>query len=83
MTTGQWFTCTQCGKGYQAGPHFCNTSQTSGTLWNGPICHVCGFGYLGAHECDPQVLRLKAYDLMAIATAIEQGQPVAPSEVES
>lgn len=23
-----------------------------GSLWNGPVCYVCGQGYLGVHECD-------------------------------
>ncbi len=26
-------------------------SELSGNTWNGPVCGICGVGYLGSHSC--------------------------------
>lgn len=28
------------------------SSGIQGVAWNGPVCHICGQGYLGVHDCD-------------------------------
>lgn len=53
-----YYYCTSCQR-WVSGNHGCNVWQGSvtvspplSTTWNGPVCHVCGKGYLGVHECD-------------------------------
>lgn len=63
-TANSYSHCPGCGSQLFGGlGHACTiaaaaavTSITSrllpGMIWNGPICHKCNRGYLGAHDCD-------------------------------
>lgn len=33
-----------------------NPAVSVGTLWNGPICHLCGQRYLGVHICTTKLV---------------------------
>jgi len=62
-TPGTAFPCSLCGVlifrqightcvGFSNLPPHQTTATGSGFAWNGPVCHVCGQGYLNVHECD-------------------------------
>lgn len=53
--------CSSCQQ-WVGGNHGCNvwignqtvapTASQTIRVWNGPVCHVCGQGYLSTHDCD-------------------------------
>lgn len=59
------------GGGGFASNHTHNSSFPVGHVysWNGPVCNVCGQGYLNEHKCEVSVLKAK---IAALQAAIEE-----------
>lgn len=50
-----------------------NSSFPVGSVysWNGPVCNVCGQGYIGKHTCKVSVLKDKIAELQKVIDRIE------------
>lgn len=42
--------------------------------WHGPVCNICGQGYIGNHTCRTSVLRDKIAELQKMIDKIEKKQ---------
>lgn len=56
-----------------------NSSFPVGSVysWNGPVCQVCGQGYIGSHVCKINVLKDKIAELQKLIEEIED-EPKSP-----